>query len=101
MEPIYPVTLRSARLAAVSEEEYCALHKFMLLNSAVAVVASDKSLDTVWFIKQFDVSCKKPTKPVIDDYGHTTLADTAFIDGHFHEKTEALKSSTVYKVSRC
>ena len=100
MEPIYPGTLRSTWLAAVSEEEDCAVHESILPDSVVVVATSDKSLDTIWFIKVVDVSRKEPTKPVIDDYGHIIPAGTAFMEGHFLKKTETLKSSTVYKVSR-
>ena len=57
-------------------------------------------LDRVWFIKMVDVSSKEPTKPVLDDHGHIIPTGTAFMEGHFPEKTETLKSSTVYKVSR-
>ena len=43
MEPIHPATLRSTRLAAISEEEDCPLHEFTLPNSIVPVAASDIS----------------------------------------------------------
>ena len=47
-----------------------------------------------------NVSCKEPTKPVADDYGHTIPVATAFMEGHFPEETETLNSSTVCKVSK-
>ena len=86
-------------IAAIFEGEDCAVHGFILPNSVVAVTASDKSLDTVWFTKVV-VSCKEPTNSVIDDYGHTIPVGTAFMEGHFLEKNETFKSSAVYNVSK-
>ena len=89
MEPISPATLHFSRLAAASEEEDCAAHKFILPNAIDAVTASDKSLDTIWFIELVDVSSKVSTK----DHGHKLPAGTAFMEGHFHQHSTRFKKS--------
>ena len=91
--------LKSAS-AVENETENGEVHKdFIMPGSLCAIVASENSPDTVWFVK-INSAEDVAENNMIDDYGNTIVPGHKFFQAKYLEKLIEKKHSQVYNETR-
>ena len=91
--------LKSASVVE-NETENGEVHKdFIMPGSLCAIVASENSPDTVWFVK-INSAEDVAEKNMIDDYGNTIVPGHKFFQAKYLEKLIEKKHRQVYKEKR-
>ena len=75
------------------------VHKFLLSGSICAIAASEKSCDTVWFVKI--VTTDIASQSIRDDYGHVIQEGSRYIEGRYLEKKHFIIYKEMAKVLYC
>ena len=60
-----------------------------------AIAASEKSPDTVWFLKI--VKEGTATKTIFDEYGHSIIEGSSYVEGKYLEFETSKKNEKVYR----
>ena len=71
------------------------VHKFLLSGSICTIAASEKSYDTVWFVKI--VTTDIASQSIRDDYGHVIQEGSRYIEGRYLEICTEKKHFIIYK----
>ena len=72
------------------------VHEFLLSGSICAIAASEKSYDTVWFVKI--VTTDIASQSIRDDYGHVIQEGSRYIEGRYLEICTEKKHFMTYRV---
>ena len=97
VQQLKETTLRSS---LPSNDDVAEVDKeFVLPGSVCAIAASEKSSDTVWFVR---IESEEETlqEATTDDYGHTIIPGQKFFKGRYLEKVSTKKNTQIFKEMR-